>query len=198
MAHEFWWTIIFARIRFGMRGGDDSIPDANRARKWRYLPDSRRWVNVESRRTFSAKDYELRAHEVEEDFTKNVVMAPPRDLPAEPEFWKVLTNLRTKPTELCRMARQSQYLGWPYLNVLLRHAREFCYSKRDRRYPRAGLLRRSQNRLSSEDKRADYFARVMAGLSLRKPLSGATAVDLLRKFKHSQNCFCWHCKVSRT
>jgi hypothetical protein len=99
---------------------------------------------------------------------------------------------------VCRMAKQSQYLGGHYLNVLLNHAREFCYSKGNVRYPRAGLLLRSQNRPSSEGKRGDYLARVMAGLSLPKPLSCATAVDLLRKFKHTENCSCWHCKVSRT
>jgi hypothetical protein len=99
---------------------------------------------------------------------------------------------------VCRRAKQSQYLGGLYLNVLLNHVREFCFSKRNSRYPRAGLRRRSQNRPSSENKRGDYLARVMAGLSLPKPLSCATADDLLRKFKHTTNCSCWHCKVPRT
>jgi hypothetical protein len=32
---------------------------------------------------------------VEEDYKKNVVAALPRDLAAEPEFWNVLTSLRS-------------------------------------------------------------------------------------------------------
>jgi hypothetical protein len=39
--------------------------------------------------------YELRAQEVEEDYKNNVVAALPRDLAAEPEFWNVLTSLRS-------------------------------------------------------------------------------------------------------
>ena len=56
-------------------------------------------------------------------------------------------------------------------------------------------------RPSSEDKRADYLARVLAGLSLGKDpsLSCATADrllrDLHRKARHGKGCPCWRCAV---
>jgi hypothetical protein len=193
IAHEFWWAVIFARIRFGMRDGDDSMPDPKRATKWRYLPKSKLWLNVETKRQFWAKDWETNAKEIETDFDENVVTAEPRDLPPEPNVWRALTSLRTKPAELRRICKQSQYLTGFYLSVLVSHATKFCDSKRGKRYPHAGLMVRGQRRPSSEDKRADYLARVMAGLSLRKPLSPATAVDLLRRLKHDKGCGCLRC-----
>jgi hypothetical protein len=197
--HEFWWAVIFARIRYGQRGGDDSIPDLKEAAlKWRYLPNSKLWLNTSSKRLFSAKDLAEHAKELDEDFTQNVVRARPRDLPNEPEVWKALTGLHTKPAEVRRICKQSQYLTRFYLNVLLSHAKEFCNSKCNKRYPCAGLTKGSKPRPSSEDKRADYFARVMAGLSLRKPLAPATAVDLLRKMNHGRRCVCWRCQVRRS
>ncbi len=179
-----------------MPGGDDGIPDPIKSPKWRYLPTSKLWVNTDTHRKFPAKDYDLRANEIEQDFKDNVVAAKPRDLPPEPEFWKALTSLRTTPSALCRLAKQSQFLGGFYLNVFLSHAKEFCQSKQDVRYPRAGLRKRSRMRPTSEDKRADYFARAMAGLSLRKVLSPATTVDLLRKLKHGKGCPCWQCRLA--
>jgi hypothetical protein len=190
--------VIFARIRYGQRGGDDSIPDLKEAAvKWRYLPKSNLWLNTRSGRRFWAKDYAEHAKELDLDFTENVVRARPRDLPSEPEVWKVLTARHTKPEAVRRICKQSQYLGARYRNVVLNHAKEFCYSKSSKRYPCAGLTKGSKPRPSSEDKRADYFARVRAGLSLRKPLAPATAVDLLRKMKHGRRYVCWRCQLRR-
>ena len=192
--HEFWWTVIFNRIRFGMRNGDDSVPEFDTpARKWRYLPKNKLWLNIETRRRFWARDWDDYAEEVEKDFTENVVAASPRDLPPEPELWRVLTSVRTRPADLLAICRRSQYLGGFHLNVLTRCAKEFCHSKLDVRYPRAGLAKGSKHRPSSEDRRTTYLARVMAGLSLRKPLAPATAVDLIRRMKHGTDCACWQC-----
>lgn len=180
-------------MRYGQPGGDDSMPDPKTAIKWRYLPKNKLWLNTETRKRFWGSDFEAHAKEIEEDFTENVVLARPRDLPNEPAVWKALTELHTKPAEVCSLCKQSQYVNGYYLNVVLSHAKTICDSKRDQRYPCAGVTRGSQRRPSSEDKRADYLARVMAGLSLRKPLAPATAVDVLRKMRHSKGCGCWRC-----
>jgi hypothetical protein len=180
-------------MRYGQPGGDDTMPDPETATKWRYLPHSKLWLKRDTRKLFRREDAEAHAKEIEEDFTKNIVLAWPRRLSDEPEVWKGLTELHTQPEEVCRICKQSRYLGRHYLNVVLSNAKTICDSRRDPRYPRAGLVKGSKPRPSSEDRRADYLARVMAGLSLRKPLAPATAVDLLRKIKHPRSCVCWHC-----
>jgi hypothetical protein len=47
------------------------------------------------------------------------------------------------------------------------------------RYPKS-------NRPSSDDRKLVYLARVMAALSLTKPISFATAEDLLRRLRRSK------------
>jgi hypothetical protein len=76
--HEFWLAVIFAWIRYGQPGGDDSIPDLKKAAvKWRYLPNSKLWLNTDTGKRFWAKDWDAHAKEVDEDFTENVALASP-------------------------------------------------------------------------------------------------------------------------
>ncbi len=72
---------------------------------------------------------------------------------------------------------------------LYEHAGEFCRAKLDPRYP--DLDRRA----SGDYRRIEYLARVMAGLSLVKPISPSYAVELLRKMKHARRCECWRCNL---
>jgi hypothetical protein len=76
---------------------------------------------------------------------------------------------------------------WPFRRVLYSNAAKFCLAKLYPRYPR-----RDQRR-SSDYRRIEYFARVMAGLTLK--LAPSTAVERLRKMKHAEQCRCWRCLI---
>lgn len=117
-----------------------------------------------------------------------------RAIPGEPRLWEALKRAHNA-AELRRICRRSKHwLKWEWSGeiegrhwyqrapsacpkALYDHAQEFCQAKRDERYP-------ASDRPSSDDKRIEYLARVMAGLSLPNPIRAATAVGLLRKMKH--------------
>ncbi len=192
LQYELWWRLIFGWIRYGMVGGDDSIP----IKKLEALAR----LNNETQKAFPGSRM-LDDNEIQLD--------PPDDLPAEPRVWEVLTCPGTSPTEVRRICKTSKYLGgaWnPWGRMLRKFAREFCDSKnpngKGKRYPGA-KAKKSSLRPSSDDKRADYFARVLAGLSLQRqtPLSPETAErlvrDLHRKTKHGKRCPCWRCVSER-
>jgi len=175
-----------------MIGGDDSIP----VKKL----DALNQMNAEIRR----KSPGSRLFDERE-----IMFDPPEDLPAEPHVWDVLSRPKTTPAEIRRLCQTSIYLIGPlnpWGRILHKYAREFCDSKdprrKDMRYPGA-RVKRSMLRPSSEDKRADYLARILAGFSLGKdpPLSPATADrllrDLHRKAKHGERCPCWRCVLKR-
>jgi hypothetical protein len=195
LRHEFWWTVVFAQMRYGKPGGDLGTPDPIKARRWRYIRSGKFWLDTKTGRRVSGWDWDAYAEEIEADFTESVVLALPRDLPAEPDVWSRLAALDAQPAEVRRVAGMSQYLSPSHRQVLVRYAAQFCESKRDERYPCAGLKKGSKPRPSSQDKRAEYLARVMAGLSLCEPMAPATAVDLLRKWKHGKRCPCLFCRV---
>jgi hypothetical protein len=128
-------------------------------------------------------------------------------MPAERNLWEALKRARSaaQVRRICR--RSKHWLKWEWKGkrggkrwyirspsacpeALSDHAEEFCRAKGNSRYPRS-------KRSSSDDRRIEYLARVMAGLSLVKPIAPATAVDLLRKMKHGRRCACWHCQVRR-
>lgn len=74
--------------------------------------------------------------------------------------------------------------------LLYDKAEEFCRAKLDPRYPARDA------RPSGDDRRIEYFARVMAGLSLLpKPYKPSYAVDILRKKKHKRGCPCGRCRL---
>jgi hypothetical protein len=193
LQNELWWQLIFGWIRYGMVGGDDSIP----IKKLEALTR----INSEIQKTSPGS-------RLLDD--KEIMLDPADDLPAEPAVWETLTCPRTKPSEILRLSKTSIYLSgfWnPWGRTLSKYAKEFCDSKNPhgngKRYPGA-RADKSMLRPSSEDKRADYLARVLAGLSLQKkvPLSPATADrllrDLHRKAKHGKRCPCWRCVCERS
>ena len=116
-------------------------------------------------------------------------------IPPERHLWEALKRARTA-ADVRRICRRSRYwLMWewtgelngkrwycrsPYLcpSALYDQAEEFCQAKESTRYPKS-------SRPSSDDKKLVYFARIMAALSLRKPISPATAEDLLRRKRRS-------------
>lgn len=194
LLYEFQWQLTFAGMRFGWPGGDTSIPDPNTAGlKW--LRSSQLQLSTEDDRKFWENHYRAHIKDADEEFTQKIVRAEPRDLASEPELWKTLCRLGTGAAEIRNICRESKYLkpytSYPCPTALFLHAKEFCEAKRDERYPDGG----KQNRKSSEDKRVDYLARVMAGISLPKPMSPSTADDVLRKIKHPGTCTCWRCRI---
>jgi hypothetical protein len=188
---EFQWQIMFAVMREGAPGWDTSIPNPETlGLKWA-RPKARRF-RTEDERRFWRMHADAHIAEEDADYTKKVVLAEPCDIPAEPELWKLLSDPSTGPAAVRRACqRWEPYLRQRLGNTALHlRSKEFCRAKRDARYPRS-------NRKSSEDKRVDYLARVMAGLSLPKPIRPATALDLLRKMKHDKHCSCWRCIFQR-
>ncbi len=124
-------------------------------------------------------------------------------IPGEPHLWEALKRARSAAEVRRICSRSKHWLKWERQGkwkdstgrerhwyrqspcacpkALHDHAGEFCRALRDDRYPGGG----KQNRPSSDNKRIEYLARVMAGLSLLRPISPATADDLLRKMKPS-------------
>jgi hypothetical protein len=192
LAWEFQWQITFAVLREGAPNWDASIPNPETVGlKWLRSPGTT--LPTEAETKFWREHYQAHIKEAEAEFNEKIVHAEPRDIPAEPELWKLLSDPRTGPAAVRRACRRSQHYlrRSPGYTVLYLGAKQFCRAKRDARYPRS-------NRKSSEGKRAEYLARVMAGLSLPKPMRPATAVDLLRKMKHDKHCPCWRCALKPT
>lgn len=158
------------------------------------------------------QEWQARVRREEEEFKaletgqKTVTVQHPA-IPAEPRLWEALkrTSSAAEVRRICR--RSARWLKWEWSGeingrrwyqaapsacpkALYDHAEEFCQAKQDDRCP-------ASNRASSDDRRIEYYARVMAGLSLSKPIAPATAVDLLRKMKHTRRCACWRCLVKR-
>jgi hypothetical protein len=76
---------------------------------------------------------------------------------------------------------------WTYRRALYKHAHEFCQAKLDSRYPGR------DKRESGDYRRIEHLARVMAGLSLAKPIAPSYSIELFRKMKHLRRCRCWRC-----
>ena len=196
VAREFEWQIAFCGLREGLPEWDRSFPDLQTAGlKW-HRPESDTQQTADEKR-FWVKHYADHLKEADKEFTEKIVLAPPREVPSEPELWQALSDPQIgarKVRSICVQSRILRFLfGNPSYTPLYRHAKEFCRAKKDKRYPSGG----KQKRPSSDDKRVDYLARVMAGLSLRKPLAPATAVDILRKMRHEKLCPCVHCYSRR-
>jgi len=97
--------------------------------------------------------------------------------PAEPDTWERLKRA-TKPEQVRTICSQSRHWLNPKRSelgqVLDKHTKQFLEAKADPAYPRS-------KRGSSDEKRIQFLARAMAGISLG--LSPVTGVDLLRKAK---------------
>ncbi len=125
-----------------------------------------------------------------------------RAVEAEFHIWEALKRARSG-TQIRRAYSRSKiwlisrveakgggYIDWswhPYPRALYRHAQKFCDAKLDPRYPAR------DERRTGDYRRIEYFARVMAGLSLDIPISPSYSVEFLRKLKHQRSCGCWRC-----
>jgi hypothetical protein len=119
-------------------------------------------------------------------------------IPHEQHLWEALKRARTG-TQVRKIFTLSKewlktraegpnggFVAWWYWRIVLyREADKFAKAKNDPRYPMR------DSRLSGDYRRVEYFARVMAGLTLR--IAPSTSVEILRKFKHPEECYCWRC-----
>jgi hypothetical protein len=147
--------------------------------------------------------WRTRVQEEQDQFEKTIlnpvpvpVMAPA--ITSERRLWEALKRAHTG-TQVRRICSQSkiwlkprmEFPGggfieyWPWRRVLYRDAEKFCRAKLDPRYPHR------DERESGDYRRIEYLARVMSGLTLR--LAPSTAVEMLRKMKHTEQCMCWRC-----
>lgn len=144
---------------------------------------------------------------VEEEFQRLVMgddsrMTTTPAVPAERHIWEALKHAHTAAQVRRAYSRSKIWLksrtefpsggffdwSWsPYPRELYRRAEAFCKAKLDPRYPGR------DERLSGDYRRIEYLGRVMAGLSLVKPISPSYSVEVLRKMKHSEGCLCWRC-----
>jgi len=136
-----------------------------------------------------------------------------RELPAEPLIWEALTDKRATCSQIRWLCKASEHLrlSYPFDRVLYERAPEFCDAKKSEKYPKS-------DRASSDDRRVDYFAEVLAPYPLprlwylrlapfcfngKRAIRPATAQkrvqdlhrDLDRKGLHGPNCPCWECRV---
>ena len=119
-------------------------------------------------------------------------------IPSERRLWEALKRA-DNATRVRRIYSQSniwlkprlEFPGggfiehWPFRRILYRDAEAFCLAKLDPRYPGR------DQRKSGDYRRVEYLARVMAGLTVR--LAPSTAVEMLRKMNHTEQCTCWRC-----
>ena len=108
---------------------------------------------------------------------KQIEVWDPPGHPPEPDIW-VRLKRATTAQQVRRVCSQSRHWLNPKRSelgrILYKHAEQLLEAKTDPAYPRS-------ERGSSEDKRIQFLARAMAGISLG--MSPATGVDLLRKAK---------------
>jgi len=153
------------------------------------------------------QDWENKVKAVDEGFQRIVMGDEARRVtipgrPPERHIWEILKRA-TDGAEIRRAFVQSEIwlktywqfgeksfidMSWqPFPNALYWYSYEFCNSKLDSRYPS------KDERPSGDYKRIEYFSRVMAGLTLDDILLPSYSVDILRRMKHDENCFCWRC-----
>lgn len=174
------------------------------------IPGEKPHIEVQPRIIETTEEMQIwrdKTQRAEEEFQRLVMGDAPRmtttpTIPAERHIWEALKRARTA-AEVRRAYSRSKiwlrsrvnypgggYWDWswsPYPRELHRRAEEFCKAKLDRRYPASDM------RPSGDYRRIEYFARVMAGLSLPKPISPSYSVEVLRKLRHLRTCNCWRC-----
>src|SRR5262249_7982766 len=150
------------------------------------------------------KDWEEKAKNIEEMTQRILMGSEPRKgivlaKPDERHLWEALKKAKTG-AQVRKIVKKSRIwliwriefprggfveLVWTRVpKALFDHADQFCEAKLDPRYPGR------DKREVADYWRMEYIARVLAGLSLVEPISPSYSVEILRKIKHSEDCFC--------
>jgi hypothetical protein len=212
--YEYLWVDTLRGLRDGnpevetetRAGGSLFIKSSGQGPEWVHVATPGKKPRIVRQQKFGRTPDEIRhwrarAKKEEDQFEKDVsspvrVITPP--IPSERRLWEALKRAGTA-TQVRRIcSRSKRWLKprlefgsgsfmepWPFRRVLYRDAEKFCRAKFDPRYPR------QDNRKSGDYRRIEYLARVLAGLTLR--LAPSTAVEMLRKMKHPEECECWRC-----
>ncbi len=155
------------------------------------------------------KKWKEKAKNIEE-MTNRILMGnePRREFvtakPDEKHLWEALKKAKTG-AQVRKIVKNSKiwliwrmdfpkggFVDWGWTGVpkaLFDHADQFCKAKLDPRYPGR------DKREIGDYWRIEYLARVLAGLSLVKPISPSYSVEVLRRIDHLEQCFCWRCRL---
>lgn len=217
--YEYVWVVTFLGLRDGLPESEEDVPggrgpailikSSGREREGlKVYRTDRKPVALSIHKALATDEgWRSRVQKEEEEFD-DLVMGKQKvrmHYPAAPDerhLWEALKRART-PAQVRRICRRSKHwLRWEWKEgraqiispsacprALYDHAEEFCQSKRDPRFPR------HDERPSGDYRRIEYFARVMAGLSLVRPIAPSYSVDFLRKMKHAKDCVCWRCTL---
>lgn len=154
------------------------------------------------------ESWQKKAEEAEQKFERIAMGFEPRieiipGKPPERDIWEALKRARTAAEVRMACSRSKIWLisridfpdggfmdwSWsPIPMALYRQAELFCKAKLDPRYPSR------DDRETGDYRRIEYLGRVMAGLSVDKPISPSYSVEILRKMKHDKACLCWRCQ----
>lgn len=153
------------------------------------------------------KAWEEKAQAFEDKLNRITMGEEPRKyvspaVPHEKHIWEALLRART-PEQVRRAYSRSKiwlvtreeypsggFRDWswaPLPRGLYRNAAAFCRAKLDPRYPAR------DKRESGDYRRIEFLARVMAGLSLPKPIRPSYSIEVFRRLKHLEGCHCWRC-----
>lgn len=212
--YEYLWVDTLRGLRDGnpevetetLAGGSVFIKGSGQGQEWVHLAPRGKKPRIIRQQKFGRTPDEIRRWRVrvkreEEQFEKGVsspVRAKTPLIPSERRLWEALKSAGSA-AQVRRICSQSKIWlkprlefgsgsfieHWPFRRALYRDAEKFCRAKLDPRYPRR------DNRKSGDYRRIEYLARVLAGLTLR--LAPSTAVEMLRKTKHAEQCQCWRC-----
>jgi len=212
--YEYLWVDTLRGLRDGnpevetesRAGGSVFIKSSGRGPEWVHLATRGKKARIIRQQKFGRTPDEIRRWRArvkgEEDQFEKDVSSPVRikisPVPSERRLWEALKRAGTA-AQVRRICSQSKRWlkprlefasggfmePWPFRRALYREAEKFCRAKLDPRYPRR------DNRKSGDYRRVEYLARVLAGLTHR--LAPSTAVEMLRKMKHTRQCDCWRC-----
>ena len=212
LVQERAWTITFLGLRdgspesepFEVPGGIGSSmliasKDERGHRSLKAFTTGRQWLQASVR--FATEPSEIimwskmvrKAEEAFDNLARGKTIWPVRQgqRPAERHLFDALMRAKTaaQVRRICRRSNDWLKYRWDFPRggfcqlpsacprALYECAEEFCRAKLDPRYPAR------DRRASGDYRRIQYFARVMAGLSLPKAISPSYAVELLRKLK---------------
>ncbi len=216
MKYEYLWVDTFRGLRDGnpeietwVRSGGAFIKKSGTGQQQVFIQKFGDMPRVITQPKFSTtpdelRTWKMRVQEEEDQFEADMMSltslpftAPA--IPAERGLWEALKRAETgaQVRRICKRSKiwlktRRDFPGggfadyWYWRRVLYERAEEFCRAKLDARYPSR------DQRKSGDYRRIEYLARVMAGLTLR--LAPSTAVEIIRKLKHSAACSCWRCR----
>jgi hypothetical protein len=216
LGYEYFWVDTFRGLRDGnpqvesnllapsgmfikrSGQGEQQVHIAEVGKKSRIVKEPKFNTTPDEKRRWQSRVHDLESQFEKDQFTLARVSFDA--VPSERLLWEALKRAQTA-TQVRKICTRSRiwlkprlefpngdfFEYWPWRRVLYRDAEKFCDAKCDLRYPQR------DKRKSGDYRRIEFLSRVMAGLTMR--LAPSTAVEVLRKLKHPQQCPCWRCRL---